>query len=560
MEELLEKYPRAEKTLKYGTAGFRDRAELPLAPTFVRMGMLAVIRSESCNGLAVGVMITASHNPEPDNGLKLIDTDGGMLSQEWEPLCEAVANANTAKDVVQMLQNLREKHKINRDATGSSSNATVYIGRDTRPHSLELMGCVVAGIQAAGGTVRDLGEVATPLLHFAVASANAGTAPVHQSGEWDANIVLNHYYETLAQGFTGLCNTAAADAATFSIVLDSSFGVGSHAAIAMSALLTEKAPDMLRMDIRNAAGEGPVNAGCGAEHVQKGLIPPCGVSADQDAGKMLISFDGDADRVVFHTFPTASGGNDQWTLLDGDKIMCLIAVTLQAELQEAGLGDFKLGAVQTAYANGASSDYLRSVGVPIAVAKTGVKFVHHKALLFDCGIYFEANGHGTVLFSAALLKKLNSIQEPLSSSLSEQESRAWLATRRLRLFLLAINQSVGDALSDMLVALACLAIQGWSLEDWISIYTDYPSRQLKVAVKNKSLITCSDDETTALTPEALPTALAEAMNKIERGRCFVRPSGTEDVVRVYAEAADRAAADILAAECVTAVKSALGEE
>lgn len=27
---------------------------------------------------------------------------------------------------------------------------------------------------------------------------------------------------------------------------------------------------------------------------------------------------------------------------------------------------------------------------------TGVKYLHHKAKEFDIGIYFEANGHGTV--------------------------------------------------------------------------------------------------------------------------------------------------------------------
>ena len=30
---------------------------------------------------------------------------------------------------------------------------------------------------------------------------------------------------------------------------------------------------------------------------------------------------------------------------------------------------------------------------------TGVKHLHHKALEYDIGVYFEANGHGTVIFS-----------------------------------------------------------------------------------------------------------------------------------------------------------------
>jgi phosphomannomutase len=60
-------FPSCRKVLKYGTAGFRERAEL-LDSTFLRMGALAALRSRSHNGAAVGLMVTASHNPEPDNG------------------------------------------------------------------------------------------------------------------------------------------------------------------------------------------------------------------------------------------------------------------------------------------------------------------------------------------------------------------------------------------------------------------------------------------------------------------------------------------------------------
>ena len=38
-------------------------------------------------------------------------------------------------------------------------------------------------------------------------------------------------------------------------------------------------------------------------------------------------------------------------------------------------------------------------GVEVACVPTGVKFLHHRALEFDVGVFFEANGHGTVVFS-----------------------------------------------------------------------------------------------------------------------------------------------------------------
>jgi phosphomannomutase len=55
-----------------------------------------------------------------------------------------------------------------------------------------------------------------------------------------------------------------------------------------------------------------------------------------------------------------------------------------------------------------------------------------------------------------------------------------------------------------------------------------------VSLKNR--IVCNEDETRAIAPLGLQNALDEAMRRVENGRCFVRPSGTEDVVRVYAEA------------------------
>lgn len=62
----------------YGTAGFRDEASL-LTSTVFRCGLLTAARARLM-GKCCGLMITASHNPEHDNGVKIVEPDGAMLT------------------------------------------------------------------------------------------------------------------------------------------------------------------------------------------------------------------------------------------------------------------------------------------------------------------------------------------------------------------------------------------------------------------------------------------------------------------------------------------------
>lgn len=50
------------------------------------------------------------------------------------------------------------------------------------------------------------------------------------------------------------------------------------------------------------------------------------------------------------------------------------------------------------------------------------------------------------------------------------------------------------------------------------------------------MIDTTDAERRAVTPAGLQEAIDDLVKRYQKARSFVRPSGTEDVVRVYAEA------------------------
>ena len=166
---------------------------------------------------------------------------------------------------------------------------------------------------------------------------------------------------------------------------------------------------------------------------------------------------------------------------------------------------------------------------------TGVKHLHHAAEHYDVGVYFEANGHGTVLFS-------QSTQDTLASHEPSTPAQSTALNYLINLTQL-INQTVGDALSDMLLVEVVLAHKSYSGVEWDYLYADLPNRLVKVVVSDRNSFRTEDAERRLVSPPGLQGKIDDLVRKYEGGRSFVRPSGTEDVVRVYAEAALKAQAD-----------------
>jgi phosphoacetylglucosamine mutase len=263
-------------------------------------------------------------------------------------------------------------------------------------------------------------------------------------------------------------------------------------------------------------------------------------------GARCCSLDGDADRIIYYYIDE----DGSFRLLDGDRIATLAALFIGDLAKNAGLTEkLKVGVVQTAYANGASTDYITSgLKLPVTCTNTGVKHLHHAATRYDVGVYFEANGHGTVVFSDVALKRIKKA-EPQSPA---QDA----ALKTLRALTDLINQTVGDAISDMLLVEVILAHKGWGPKEWDQTYKDLPNRLVRIEVRDRSIFKAVDAERKLESPQGVQSQIDDTVGKYKYGRSFARASGTEDAVRVYAEAATRGEADDLASKVAGIVKQA----
>ncbi|TFK20144.1 phosphoacetylglucosamine mutase [Coprinopsis marcescibilis] len=516
--EYAARHPKAPHLhFSYGTAGFRTLGVV-LDSVLFRVGILAALRSKRLDGKTIGVMITASHNPEEDNGVKLVDPRGEMLEAAWENHATTLANASN-EEFLDVLRQFVQTARID-----LSKPSRVVYGRDTRPTGEGLVQALRDGLAAIGAEGRDAGITTTPIVHYLVKAINTkGTKQEYGEDSEEG------YFEKMSEAFRKLVSGRARIP---QLIVDCANGVGAPIVKKMTEYLGETLPIVL---VNTAIDTpGALNHNCGADFVKTRQTLPPSLHGMMKPGQRACSFDGDADRLMYY-FIDERG---YFAMLDGDKIAALVAAFIVDLARLAGLADkVKVGVVQTAYANGASTKYL-SERLPVRCVPTGVKHLHHAAEQFDIGVYFEANGHGTVLFSPSTIERLET-HEPSTPAQST-------ALKHLNNLVQLINQTVGDALSDMLLVEVVLAHKAYSAIEWNSLYSDLPNRLVKVYVPNRNVFKTEDAERRLVSPAGLQPKIEELARRYDGGRSFVRPSGTEDVVRVYSEAVLRSQADELA--------------
>lgn len=428
-----------------------------------------------------------------------------MLHAAWEAVAGAFVNASTGREALDSLGVLLR----------TEDAASVVIARDTRTSSPALSELLATGVRDAGGVVIDLGVATTPQLHFAVRS-RCRAEPCE----------ISDYYAGLA---TAMRDTVPKNPQIPPAIVDCANGVGAKAMRALQEELSSI--DMVLVNADTGKDSAPLNEMCGADYVQKSRTMPkvyddgFATTDEPGASAMWASLDGDADRLVCYI----SDDDGNFILADGDRFAALVASQVAYALRGAGVSA-SVGVGQTAYSNGAATEFLQGLpGVEVVMAKTGVKHLEKAVAKFDIGVYWEPNGHGTVLFNDAVRARIAEVKGKIDGE-GADDAQYLDCIGRLA------NQAVGDGVADLLLVLGIMARRELSFRDWVGLYSERATANGIVRVQDKSVVQTEDFDRAVVAPSALRAAIS----RVSGGsvRAFVRPSGTEDVVRVFAEAED----------------------
>lgn len=401
----------------------------------------------------------------------------------------------------------------------------VVIGKDTRISGYMFEAALEAGLVAAGADVQLLGPMPTPAVAFLTRTLGA-----------DAGIVIsashNPHYDNGIKFFsaegeklddaTELALEAALDA-PFSTVESERLGKAMRTRDAIGRYVEFcKASVPRGFHLRGTKVVLDCAHGAtyhiapllfrelGAEVIAIGAEPN-GVNINDGVGSMHvanlaakvretgadlgIAFDGDGDRVLM--------ADDQGQPVDGDGLLYVLAHAWKAS------GRLRGPVVGTLMTNYGFEQAMGAAQIQFVRAKVGDRYVHQTLVEGDGVLGGEASGH-----------------------------------------LLCLDRATtGDAIVSALQVLDVLQASGRSLRQALEGLVMVPQSTVNVRL--------TGDAKAVVGSDAVQAALAAAQSAVQgRGRAFLRPSGTEPVVRVTVEADSRELVDSTLQTLADAVRAA----
>ncbi|WIX87528.1 phosphoglucosamine mutase [Amycolatopsis sp. DG1A-15b] len=435
---------------------------------------------------------------------RLFGTDGvrGLANAELTPELALALAASAARVLA---------------AHDRSHRPVAVVGRDPRASGEMLEAAVVAGLTSAGADVRRVGVLPTPAVAYLVGALEADLGVMISASH---NPMPDNGIKLFAAGGhklpDGIEDEIEAGLAAGKVrptgagvgrVTDVEDALDRYAAHLLDATPNPLAGLKVVVDCANGAASAAapeVYRRAGAEVVALHADPD-GININQHCGSnhpeklreavvahgadLGIAHDGDADRCV----AVDSAGE----LVDGDQIMAVLALAL-AEAGELT----KDTLVATVMSNLGLHLAMKAHGITVLTAAVGDRYVLEELRAGGFALGGEQSGH----------------------------------------VVLPAHATTGDGLLTALRLMSRMAETGKSLADLAAVMNRLPQVLVNVPVADKAAVAGSSE---------VRTAVGEIEAELgEEGRVLLRPSGTEQLVRVMVEApaqsTAQAAADRLA--------------
>jgi phosphoglucosamine mutase len=404
----------------------------------------------------------------------------------------------------------------------SSHRPLAIVGRDPRASGEMLEAAVVAGLTSAGANVVRVGVLPTPAVAYLVGQTNADLGVMLSASH---NPMPDNGIKLFAAGGTKLPDELeeriekAVEHGHGLIGRPTGAGIGRVHDLLDGAEhyikhLVASTPHRLDgikvvVDCANGAASevGPTAYEEAGAEVIKIYTEPDGLNINENCGSthldavrervlaegadLGLAHDGDADRCLA---VTAAG-----EIVDGDEIMAILALAMR----DAGLlTDDTL--VATVMSNLGLRLAMKQSGIKLLETKVGDRYVLEELAAGDLALGGEQSGH----------------------------------------IVMPAYATTGDGVLTGLHLMARLASSGKSLADLAAVVHKLPQVLINVRV---------GDRAAGAAAPTVQAAVALAENELgETGRVLLRPSGTEQLVRVMVEAASeeqaRAVADRIAGE------------
>lgn len=417
--------------LKYGTAGFRMNSEL-LIDNMKRISDGIYYLLSACPRLKnyIGIMITASHNPIEDNGLKLIDYNGDMILEEEQEILEAFVNS--------------KKKMIKLDIQN------IIVGRDTRQSGDIIIKHLFNHLRICN--IKYIGLASTPIMHH----------------------ITKKYYETMFMDYSYNDYLDNIRYEMFdTIYVDCAGGIG---------FLTLKELFNPNLQPFNSPSKSILNHECGSDYVSKNNF-----NFNFNNG---CSLDGDADRIIFWFKQ-----NEIYTVLNGDDIMLLWTYYLKDFILD-------LVVITTPYCNSAIIQKIEEWNIEVIKVKTGIRNLKEEAKKHRNSIYFESNGHGTVRLT-------NYVNIPF-------------------------NELIGDGIYNIVSTMLILKELNFTFEDWSNLVQKNKTKEISMSKDIFPELIMNEIGDRIIEPKEIQDKIDE-INCEYNSYIFIRPSGTEPIVRIHIE-------------------------